>query len=200
MVPWPRRMNVRRLARLIAMLVALCVVPTNARAGIDSPLVRAGLAAYDALDFPRAVSLLESARKERLTVEELTVTLRTLGSARVALGDDAGALAAFGRLLEVAPSYTLDRTVSPRIRAVFEEAQKNAPPRAPEAPPVVTPPPPAVVLTTPPPPALPPQKKPVYKRAWFWGVIGGVAGAAILGGVLGGVLTRNGTVTIVPQR
>lgn len=35
--------------------------------------------------------------------------------------------------------------------------------------------------------ALEEKNKPIYKRPWFWGVIGGVAGAAIITGVAVGV-------------
>jgi hypothetical protein len=182
------------------VLVAALLCSTSVRAEIDSPHVRGGVAAYEALDFRRAVSLLESARKQRLTVEELTLTLRTLASARVALGDEAAARADFVALLEIAPDYTLDRTVSPRIRAVFDQARAQMPERPPP-PPVVTPPPapPPIAIEAPPPP--PPKKKPVYKRGWFWGVIGGVAGAAIVAGVLAGVLTRpsDGTLVVSPH-
>ena len=34
------------------------------------------------------------------------------------------------------------------------------------------------------------EAKPVYKRAWFWGVIGGVAAAAIITGVAVGVVAN----------
>ena len=33
------------------------------------------------------------------------------------------------------------------------------------------------------------QARPVYKRAWFWGVIGGVVAAGVIAGVTAGVLT-----------
>lgn len=33
------------------------------------------------------------------------------------------------------------------------------------------------------------RERPLYKRAWFWGVIGGVAAAGVIAGVTAGVLT-----------
>jgi len=122
-----------------ALLPLLLALAAPARAEIDSPLVRAGVAAYEALDYARAVSLLRRARKERLTVEELTVTLRTLGSAEIALGDEAAAREDFEALVRLAPGLVMDRATSPRIRTVFEEARANvlaaqaAPPVAPPA-------------------------------------------------------------------
>jgi tetratricopeptide (TPR) repeat protein len=57
---------------------------------------------------------------------------------------------------------------------------ETKPEPAPEAKPEPTPAPTAVVATAP-----PPEKKPIYKKAWFWGVIGGVAAVAVVGIALG---------------
>jgi tetratricopeptide (TPR) repeat protein len=65
----------------------------------------------------------------------------------------------------------------------------------PQTKPEPTPAPAAAVSTTPP----PPEKKPIYKKAWFWGVIGGVAAAVVIGVGLGvglGSSTKDPTASI----
>jgi hypothetical protein len=114
------------LARAALALVALALVSSVARAEIESPLVKRGVQAYADLDYAKAVTLLEQARKESLTREEKIVTLQTLGLARVALGQPAEARVDFGRLLRIDPSFQLDRSVAPKVRAVFEEAKAQA--------------------------------------------------------------------------
>jgi hypothetical protein len=107
----------------VPLLVVMTALPTVARAEVESPLVQQGLAAYDALDLPRTIELLEQARHESLTREEKLITYRTLGMARVALGKLDEAREDFAHLLRVDPSFDFDRTVAPKVRAVFEEAK-----------------------------------------------------------------------------
>jgi hypothetical protein len=41
---------------------------------------------------------------------------------------------------------------------------------------------------------------PLYKRRWFWGVIGGVAGAAVVTAiVVGATLSSPATITVLPR-
>jgi hypothetical protein len=107
----------------------LCCAAAAARAApdapaIDSETVRQGLAAYDELDFARAVERLKDAlTHEALTRAEKGAALRTLGFAHVALDDPEAARRDFEKLLALDPDATLDRTISPRIRKVFEEAR-----------------------------------------------------------------------------
>jgi hypothetical protein len=98
----------------------------SAHAEVESPLVKKGVAAYADLDYPRAVQLLEQARKESLTKEEKIVTYQTLAMAHVALGQNDLAQSDFERLLRVDPSFQLDRSVAPKVRAVFEAAKAQA--------------------------------------------------------------------------
>lgn len=107
------------------ILAVLCAC-SLARAEIESPLVKKGLAAHADLDYGRAVELLEQARKESLTREEKIATYGTLGVAYVALGRLDEARASFERLLRVDPSHQPDRSVAPKVRAVFEEAKAQA--------------------------------------------------------------------------
>jgi hypothetical protein len=107
----------------IAITCAFAALTSTAHAEVDSPLVKKGLAAYGELDFQHAVDLLEQARNESLTREEKILTYRTLGMAQVALGRHDAARTDFAHLLHVDPSYELDRTVAPKVRAIFEEAK-----------------------------------------------------------------------------
>jgi tetratricopeptide (TPR) repeat protein len=95
----------------------------QARADIDSDSVKAGLAAYDALDYERAIVVLEESLTESLTREEQIVSHKTLAFAYAALGKDEQARNAFVKLLRLDDSVILDRTVAPRVRALFEEAR-----------------------------------------------------------------------------
>lgn len=115
--------DVARFAIVLALVIAL---PSVTRADVDSPLVKKGLAAYAELDYAHAIELLEQARKESLTKEEKVVTYQTLAMARVALGQSDAARSDFERLLRIDPSFQLDRSVAPKVRAVFEEAKARA--------------------------------------------------------------------------
>lgn len=97
--------------------------PRTARADIDSDSVKAGVAAYEELDYEGAVAALENALTESLTREEQIVAHRTLAFAYVALDKTEEARAAFVKLLRLDSSLVLDHTVAPRVRALFEEAR-----------------------------------------------------------------------------
>ncbi len=117
------------MARLRAVLIPwlavllVAVAPRTARAGIDSDLVKQGIAAYNDLEYLRAVDLLHKALQETLTRDEKIVTFQTLAFAHVALGKNDDAVGDFEELLRIDGSFELDRTISPRVRAVFEEAR-----------------------------------------------------------------------------
>ncbi len=211
---------------LVGAVLCCWLQGITAHAAPEHPLVRAGMAAYESLQYTRAVSLLERARRASLSPEERAVALTILGSAKVVLGDERGARAVFSELLELQPDSSLDAAVSPRIRMVFEEIRAQVLATRPPDPPLDKPvpqlpspqptPPPAPVLA-PAGPAIPvplprpvqpiqiaaprPAPVPVYRRGWFWGVVGGVAGAAVVGGVLGGILGRHsdGQLIVVPH-
>jgi tetratricopeptide (TPR) repeat protein len=115
------------MARLrIATVVVVAAVVAAARpayAAIDSELVKQGIAAYNDLEYPRAVDLLHKALQETLTRDEKIVTFQTLAFAHVALGKHDEAVADFENLLRIEERFELDRTISPRVRSVFEEAR-----------------------------------------------------------------------------
>jgi hypothetical protein len=111
------------LTLFTTVFVGNVVFPSPAEAAVESELVRAGVAAYDALEYARAIDLLSRALGETLTKEERIVTFRTRAFARVALDQPQQARGDFERLLRTDPTFQLDRTISPRVRAVFESAQ-----------------------------------------------------------------------------
>ena len=114
----------RRFAFLLSLSLlctTLCLSP--AHAAVESELVRAGVTAYDDLEYAKATDLLSRALGETLTKEERIVTYRTRAFARVALDQPQQARGDFEMLLRTDPSFQLDRTISPRVRAVFESAQ-----------------------------------------------------------------------------
>ncbi len=97
-----------------------------ARAEIESDRVRAALAAFRALKYERALSLLDqAAATESLTRDEKIAVYRTAGFCHVALDRPDEARRDFVRLLTIAPETELDDRVSPRVRAVFEDARSE---------------------------------------------------------------------------
>ena len=117
--------SIRSAITLLTVAAALAT-PLAARAEIDSPLVKQGLAAYASLDYARAITLFEQARKDSLTRDEKIATYRTLGMSYVAVGQPRPAKVCFQHLLRIDPSIELDRSVAPKVRAVFEEAKAEA--------------------------------------------------------------------------
>jgi hypothetical protein len=121
-------------AFVAASCILLAALP--ARGDIESARVRAGLAAYGRLQYERAASLLESALGESLTREEKIATWRTLGFCHLAVDHPDEARRDFERLLTIDSAIELDVRVSPRVRAVFEEARAALAHKGQQAPPV----------------------------------------------------------------
>jgi hypothetical protein len=268
--------------RIVLVTVAVLLASATTRADVESALVKKGLAAYAELDYPHAITLLEQARTESLTREEKIITYRTLGMAYVAVDQPGPAKIDFQHLLRVDPSATLDRSVAPKVRALFEEAKAEVAtsaralqPAQPTVTPTVEPAAPregrpvtvhlrypggvarkmtlyfrksgdasfsratvaggpdgAFEATVPGMAVQSPtleyhavllddagasiaaagslgqplsievarQKKPVYARGWFWGVVGGVAAAgAIAAGLAVGLRSNSAPITVNPQ-
>src|SRR5262249_10488082 len=158
--------------------------------------IQAGLAAYEALDYSRAVALLSQAFSESLDAEDKSTILRTLAFSHVALGDDTQARAEFRLLMRIAPNVALDPTISPRVRLVFEEARSEIAPWPHPAVEPTTPPPPVVVVA----PAKETLRKskmhPLWRRGWVWGAAAGASAAVVLVGVLAGVLATSSTARV----
>ncbi len=101
--------------------------------------MRAGIEAFEGLEYERAIALLEGALAESVTREERITALRTIAFACFALGHEADARTAFERLLRIDPSHQLDRRHAPRLRVLLEETRKKlatqpVPAQPPEAP------------------------------------------------------------------
>src|SRR5262249_1093502 len=90
---------------------------------VDSDAIKQGLAAYEELDYAKCVDLLQKALAETLTRDEKIITYRTLAFCHVGLDKPDAAKFDFEHLLHIDESYELDRRISPRIRAPFEEAK-----------------------------------------------------------------------------
>ena len=113
----------RIIIAVAAFALTLGVAVGVAHADIESELVKQGIAAYNDLEYPRSIELLQKALQETLTREEKLVTYQTLAFAHVALDKSDAAIIDFENLLHIDESFELDRTISPRVRAVFEEAK-----------------------------------------------------------------------------
>jgi hypothetical protein len=114
----------QRLAVLAAAVAGVTFVTApRAHAAVESELVRRGVAAYEGVDYAQAVTLLEEALRETLTREEQLLAMRTLALSHFALGRRDDARRDFVRLLQVAPTFQLDRTNAPRLRSRLEEAR-----------------------------------------------------------------------------
>jgi hypothetical protein len=271
-------------ATALAMLVLVALV-APAGAEIESHRVRAGLTAYRQLEYERALRLFDEAvRTESLTREEKLAVFQASGVCHVALDRPDAARSDFVRLLSIEPGSELDDRVSPRVRAVFEQARAEVALRGqqtpsahhlPELGAAIDPPAPregdglAVAVRHPgglaargqlfhrvrgelsyarieapvdalgemrfavpgssvrapgleayvvvldgagtaiaragslgAPLSLPVRVRPLplHQRRWFWGVIGGVAGAAVLSAIVVGVtLSAPATITVLPR-
>jgi tetratricopeptide (TPR) repeat protein len=181
--------------------MVIAVIVCAAPAAADRASMEAGLKAFEALDYERAVAFLQQAFSESLDVEEKRTVLRTLAFAHVALNDDDQARAEFRLLLRIDPQVTLDETISPRTRLVFEEARAEVghalallprPSPEPVVAPALPPSPEPRALIEPP----RPSPRPLYRRGWIWGTAAGATAAVILIGVLAGVYAEPSTARI----
>jgi hypothetical protein len=106
--------------RLACVIVFAC---TTAFGAVESETVTQGVAAFGQADFEHCVELLQKALGESLTREEKIVSFRTLGFCHSALGHDPEAQDAFVQLLRVDEKAELDKSVAPKVRALFEQAR-----------------------------------------------------------------------------
>ncbi len=108
------------------VMLALAAWASVAVADVESADVKRAVAALDHLEYERAVHLLTRAlAAETLTHDERVAAYRTLGFAHVGLEEGGAAVADFEALLRIEPGYELDRTISPRVRALFEQARTH---------------------------------------------------------------------------
>lgn len=128
---------IRRLAYpfatlLIAGAVALAPSPSVAQAtpstdlvGVESEPLKAGLAAFDDLDYPKALDQFRVALRESLTKRERVVLFRAQAMIHSALDDHSAAISDFERVLRINPLFELDRNTSPKVKRAFFEAKSN---------------------------------------------------------------------------
>jgi hypothetical protein len=140
------------LADWKAVIVAAGLAATRAEAqpppaGVPTETVSAetmaeilfalGSTAYRDLDYPRAIDLLSRAVADRLGAHERREALQMLALAHSAVGSDDAARSDLEQLLAIDPAFELGRKVSPRIRALLDEARARmsaTPPPQPQAP------------------------------------------------------------------
>jgi hypothetical protein len=106
---------------LISLLIVLA--GSSARAAVESPEVLAGVAAYQDLEYDRAIDVLQKALKQTLTREEKLVAYKTLALCHVAVDRQELAIVDFENVLRIDESFELDRASSPRERSALEEAK-----------------------------------------------------------------------------
>ncbi len=106
----------------IALLCLLCCA-TRARADVESPEVLAGVAAYNGLEYEKAITVLRQALNSTLTREEKMVAYKTLAFSYFATGNRAQAIVYFVNVLRIDENFELDRSSPPAERAAFEEAK-----------------------------------------------------------------------------
>jgi hypothetical protein len=124
----------RRVAKALLIVTVGCVAILSggdARAQAASDPLRDGIAAYNGLEYERALPLLEAALKETLTRDERLTALRTVAQAQFALGREPETRAALDRLLRVDPGYELNRKEPPRLRQLLEEMRHQLATRPP---------------------------------------------------------------------
>jgi hypothetical protein len=123
-------MKLARIIRWSSVAVAiatfLALGPSPARGAttaVESELVQQGVAAYNDLEYARAIQLLHQALQETLTYQEKRLTFMTLAFSHFALGQSNETVDAFENLLRVDETFELDRTIAPGARALFEKAR-----------------------------------------------------------------------------
>lgn len=135
-------------------------------------------ALYKQQDYTNALQEFQTAYQRRQT----PILLANIGRTLHKLGRPKEALEYYRQCQEAAKS---DAELQERLKSYIAEAQalvsSSPPPTAEPSEPAPAP------LSVPPPPPPPPEKKPVYKKGWFWAVIG-VSAAVVIGGVVTGVV------------
>ena len=174
---------------LLAAAFALAAVASSAQAAPSKREMEAR-EAYAAGRYQQALDLFA-----RLYAETLHPTyLRNIGRCHQNLGQPDPAIASFREYLRKARGLTPDERAEVEGYIREMEALKKAAAPLPEVksapPPIATPPPapaieaPATLVQSAPPPAPVEATPPLYRRGWFWVVVGGVVLAGVAGGLV----------------
>jgi hypothetical protein len=102
---------------------ALVAAAGAARADVDSPDVLAGVAAYENLDYDKAIERLQKALRTTLTRDEKLVAYKTLAHCHFAVGKRSDVVVDFQNVLRIDVSFELDQRSPPGERAALEEAK-----------------------------------------------------------------------------
>ncbi|MSP17769.1 MAG: hypothetical protein EXR73_14385 [Myxococcales bacterium] len=195
-------------ARTVALIAAV-VVLRGAIGGADPTVAKKhyddGMAHYVLHDWDEAIR----AFKAGFVEAHLPAFLYNIGQSYRMSNRPTEAVEFFRRFLEL--------STDPKGRAEVEALIKKTDAARPTAPPAAVAPPPAAVpakpeavapaVATPPSSAVPAaalvpavaETKPLTRRGWFWGVVGGAA-ALVAAGVIVGVLVGGGTSDPMPSR
>jgi tetratricopeptide (TPR) repeat protein len=192
---------IARVKPLMTILTLAAAIALGAVAGAEEhPAKKFFISAQKHFDLAEYAEALKDF-KEAYRLKDDPVFLYNIAQCERLLDHNVEALRAYKVYLQRAPNAPNRSEVERKITtleeaiAAQEKAQKMPPSQTLESPHDTTPPPPATTpatnnaattLT-----ATAPEKKPVYKKAWFWAVVGGAVVAVGLGVGLGVGLTRN---------
>jgi hypothetical protein len=187
---------------LASAAVTLTIAPGQAAAEVDGREMQAR-EAFAAGRYQEALDVFVKLYAEKLH----PVYLRNIGRCYQNLGDPDKAISSFREYLRKAKGVHADErkevegyikemedlkrqreatpaTPPPAVKPPETTPTNPPPPSLVTPPPATNPPPPSLTLTQPPPDATPPpaeQASPVYKRWWFWTIMGAAAVGAGLG-------------------
>jgi tetratricopeptide (TPR) repeat protein len=199
-----------RLWTVVCCALWLCAAPATAQSVDEAAEARAlydkGMAHFHLGEYEQAIEKWEAGFRLKPVPE----FLYNLAQAHRLAKHPEHAIAFYRRFLAMAPRSPNRAEVERHITALetqlrehpeTAESRKKEPVPAPVAEPAATTTGPPPAATTPPPTealrAGPPPRRPLYKKAWFWGAIAG--GVVVVGGViaLGVVLGTRDTTPIL---
>ena len=150
------------------------------------------LAQYDAGRFDDALVGFQAAYARR----QMPWLLINIGRTVQRLGRPQEAITYYERYKKAEPNIDaeavarIDKFIE-QARALLEQTPEQPTlPMPPKPEPTVAPPVAVVNLNPVPPAPPPPETKPVYKKWWFWTIIGVVVAGGVAGGVAGAVLSK----------
>jgi hypothetical protein len=149
--------------------------------------LRAAERAFQGARFEEARGLAESALTGLLSDAERVRAYELLAFAHAAFNDEVEqAVDAFAQALRLAPDYDPGSRVSPKVRALFEQARLRVPRPPPQPAPALTP---AAVPSAGAAAPRPHTERGLLHRWWFWS---GVAAVVVAGTVTAVALTASG--------
>ncbi|HZS39473.1 MAG TPA: hypothetical protein VFF06_21730 [Polyangia bacterium] len=170
--------------RALSIAVVLAAAWT-ARAEVDVESAKAHFAAgshdFEAGRYADALGEFEKAYR----LSDRAPLLYNIGLCHERLGHTAQAIDAFETYLRALPADSLER---PDVEMRLQHLR---------APPPALPPPTIRRELTEPPPAR--ETRPVYRRPWFWGVMGGAAVIVVAGVTVGVVLGTRDSTRVLPD-